>query len=174
MLIGYFEDEVWPYEGLDHVRRTVRCFLENDEGKYAMLRIKGEDIFGVRNHLETPGGGIEVNESYHKALRREIKEELGFSICRIREIGTIVDTYNILHRVTKSTFFHAYVDQDIQCEPHLTELEKSLFDHVEWYTLEELMKQLNPQNKKGVELLVNQRDYQALRQLEKMKEMGIC
>lgn len=170
MLIGVFKDTVFPFTGINHLRNTVRVFLENDQGKFALLRIIGEDIFGVRNHLETPGGGIDNNENFHEALRREVKEELGYEIKDIVEIGTIIDMYNVIHRITQSTFFYASLVSNEKEETHFTELEKTLLKGVEWYSLDEMIEVLNPNNKLGVELLVNQRDYCACLKLKEIKE----
>ena len=172
MLIGLFKDEVFPFSKISHLRNTVRVFLENDERKYALLRIIGEDIFGKRNHLETPGGGIEADEDVYEALKREVREELGYEIENITEIGTIIDMYNIIGRITQSTFFYASLSSDKKEAIHLTELEKTLLKGVEWYSLDEMAELLNPINKTGVELLINQRDYCACLKLKEMKEQG--
>ena len=170
MLIGIFKDTVFPFDRVDHIRNTVRVFLENDQGKYALLRIIGEDEFGIRNHLETPGGGIEADEDFHEALKREVKEELGYEIKNIKEIGTIIDMYNLIHRITQSNFFYASLASDKPKERSLTDSEKKLFKGVEWLTLDEMIQSLNPENKNGVELLINQRDYCACLKLKEMKE----
>ncbi len=170
MLLGLFKDEVFPFSRISHIRNTVRVFLEDDQGRYALLRIIGEDIFGKRNHLETPGGGIEADEDLHEALRREVREELGYEIKNITEIGTILDMYNVINRMTQSTFFYASLASNKKEETHLTDLEKTLLKGVEWYTLDEMLELLNPNHKSGVELLVNQRDCCACVKLKEMKE----
>lgn len=170
MLIGVFKDDVFPFSKMNQIRNTVRVFLEDNQGRYAVLRIVGEDIFGKRNHLETPGGGIEDGEEMQEALKREVKEELGYEIKNITEIGTIIDMYNVIHRITQSTFFYASLVSEKKEAIHLTELEKTLFKGVEWYSLDELLKLLDPKEKSGVEFLVNQRDYCACLKLKEMKE----
>ena len=62
VLIGKLTDDLYEYEGYDHVRFTARGLIENEEGKFGFLHIVGEDLFGERDHLETCGGGIEEKE----------------------------------------------------------------------------------------------------------------
>ena len=73
-IIARFNDDLFPYNGYDHIRYTARALLENQEGKFGFLHIVGEDFFGVRDHLETCGGGKEDNETLEETIIREVKE----------------------------------------------------------------------------------------------------
>lgn len=42
-----------------------------------MIHVLGQDEFGLRDHLESCGGGIENGESASQAAVREAREELG-------------------------------------------------------------------------------------------------
>lgn len=54
--------------------QVVRCFLFNSEGKFVLVKHKW------RNHWVLPGWHIEKWENLIKAMKREIKEELGIKI----------------------------------------------------------------------------------------------
>ena len=75
-IIARIKDDLYPYEGYDHIRQTARAIAENEEGKLGFLHIVGEDLFGMRDHLESCGGGIEEGEGICEALLREIQEEM--------------------------------------------------------------------------------------------------
>ncbi len=47
-----------------------------------------------RNYYFFPGGHVEYKESLSRALKREIKEELGVNITRAKLIGMIENIYN--------------------------------------------------------------------------------
>ena len=54
-----------------------------------MLKILGDDDFGHRDYVETPGGGVNENEDLKEAVVREIKEETGCDATVIDEIGYV-------------------------------------------------------------------------------------
>lgn len=53
------------------LRKSARAILLNHEGKMAVQYVKN---YGYHT---LPGGGINVGESIEKALKREVKEEVG-------------------------------------------------------------------------------------------------
>ena len=74
-------DEFYPRPNVEFKKRNcVRGVIFNEKDEIALLYINGTDMFGKRDHFELPGGGIEENESYEEALKREIEEELGYTI----------------------------------------------------------------------------------------------
>ena len=119
-IIGRFKDELFPYNGYDHIRYTARAIIENENNEFGFLHLVGEDFFGVRDHLESCGGGLEENEDLVDTIIREVKEEMGLSIRHLKLLGSIIDTYNLINRITLSTFFYCSVDttkQDkLKCE----------------------------------------------------------
>ena len=71
-----FFDKEFPNEGFNHTRKIVRAVVFNDKKEIALIKLYGDDIFGHRDYYETPGGGINPKENRHKALEREIEEEV--------------------------------------------------------------------------------------------------
>ena len=167
-IIGRLKDELYPYEGYDHIRYTARGLIENSKGQFVFLHIVGEDLFGVRDHLETCGGGLEENEFLDEALAREAREELGHEIHDIMLIGSIVDTYNLIHRITLSTFFHAYVDER-EASTHRTEEEQILIKEIVCLDPLAALDRLEHQAVHDVDKLVQRRDALALRYYLKYK-----
>ncbi len=161
----YVTDEEYQYQGYDNIRPTVRCFIRKDE-KYGFLRINGQDIFGKRNHLETSGGGIELGESEEDAVMREIKEETGYTIKNMVYIGRIVHETNLLKRLTFASYYLVDVFENSQ-KPSLTEYEKSIFNGLEWYHLDELEEKLKKESINKCDLMVHKRELVALSLLKK-------
>ena len=67
-------------------RRAARAVLTNDEHQVAVM------YFTNTGSYKLPGGGIDEGEETIAALHREIREETGYEIHDISEIG-IVDEY---------------------------------------------------------------------------------
>ncbi len=162
ILIGEFKDDLYEFNGYDHVRYTARGLIENEEGKFGFLHIVGEDFFGERDHLETCGGGMEENELLSETISREIKEEMGFDTLSYEYVGTIIDTYNLINRVTVSSFFHCTVDTT-RHQTHRTEEEQILIKEIVWLTAEEALDWLDNRCEHKVDKLVQRRDAMALR-----------
>lgn len=162
-LIGRLYDEEYPYEGYDHVRYTARALIENEEGKLGFLHIVGEDFFGKRDHLETVGGGLEENEYLDDAIRREIKEEIGLECESVELLGSIIDAYNLIKRITFSTFFYCKVNTSSFTKINRTEEEKILISEVVWLTYDEAQDWLNNRHENKCDRLVEQRDALALK-----------
>lgn len=162
-LIGRLYDEEYPYEGYDHVRYTARALIENEEGKLGFLHIVGEDFFGKRDHLETVGGGLEENEYLDDAIRREIKEEIGLECESVELLGSIIDAYNLIKRITFSTFFYCKVNTSSFTKINRTEEEKVLISEVVWLTYDEAQDWLNNRHENKCDRLVEQRDSLALK-----------
>jgi ADP-ribose pyrophosphatase YjhB (NUDIX family) len=60
-------------------RKTIRAIIINDEKQILMLYSKRFDDYTF------PGGGLKSNENEEKALKRELKEEIGASQIKIKE-----------------------------------------------------------------------------------------
>lgn len=171
MLIERFEDTMYEKREITHIRHTVRLFVQDEQGLFWFLVIRGKDDFGQRNHYETIGGGIEAEETYEEAIRREVMEEIGYEVEHIQEIGMIIDRYYLIGRETHSHFFYVTIDS---CKPHerkLTKLEQQLFFGLVKVKKEDIvaMLALSEQSSK-VDFLVQRRD---LRAFEYAVEMQI-
>jgi 8-oxo-dGTP pyrophosphatase MutT (NUDIX family) len=158
-LIAQHEDIFWPEETIETLRFTSRVFIRNEEGKYAFLKIVGEDFFGVRNHLETCGGGVEEDETFLEAAIREVKEEIGYTAKNYNLMGCILDRLNPIQRMTCSVFFVADVDEQLN-ETNRTEEEKILIDQVVWLSPDEAIRQFRHAESK-VDAWVHRRDLRA-------------
>lgn len=162
MLIGRFEDNLYDYQEVNHIRVTARALARNEEGKFAFLSIQGEDLFGFRDHLETCGGGREGNESLSETIAREVMEELGYKIKRTVYLGEIIDNYRLIQRETHSNFFYCELDTSKHYPLHLTESEKTLLKDVVFLSLEEALDQLEHHQVGKVGAIVQRRDLLAL------------
>ena len=162
VLIGKLIDNEYEYNGYTHARFTARALAENEEGKFGFLHIEGEDLFGVRDHLETCGGGLEEDEMINETLVREVREEMGLEVRDYEYIGTIVDTYNLINRITVSSFFHCHVNSQPQ-NMNRTEEERILISEVLWFEPQEALDYLEHKGDNKVDRLVMRRDAMALR-----------
>ena len=156
--IGRFKDDLWPYEGYDHIRYTARGLVEDQNGLFGFLHITGEDIFGKRDHLETCGGGIEEGEYADDALQREVLEEMGLHVLEYQLLGAVIDTYNLINRITYSTFFHCRVNRNEKAVMHRTEAEEILIKEIVWLTPEEALRRLQNDVHSNCDIIVQRRD----------------
>ena len=141
------------------MRRTARAIIVEDGYLYVVKRITKK--WGT--YYSIPGGGIEEGETPEMAVIREVKEELGYSIKDIKLIGSILDCYNLINRITYSTFFHCYIDEDIKLESNRTDEEQSLIKEVLWLDPLEALDWLENKSMNKCDKLVHARDKLALR-----------
>ena len=141
-LLAIFDDPFYTDKGITSVRFTARVFLRDEDGKYAFLRVVGEDGFGLRNHIESAGGGVEEGETFRQAAEREVLEELGAYAIDFHPIGMIIDEYHLLQRMTCSVYFSARVSNK-NGSTNRTEEEKLLIEKIEWLRPEEVLRILS-------------------------------
>ncbi len=68
---------------IGRIRRAARAVLRDPEGRMAVMH------FTVTGSYKLPGGGIDEGESIEAALGREIREETGYEITGVRELGVV-------------------------------------------------------------------------------------
>lgn len=159
-ILGYFHDERYEGSPIEMIRFTARIYVFDAQNRVAFLHIKGEDGFGSRNHLESPGGGVEMNESFEEAAIREIDEELGATATNFKELGVVIDRYNLINRMTFSVYFSAQL-KTLHHHHHRTEEEKLLISSIQWLTLPEAMNRLH-QADSDVDSIIHRRELAAL------------
>ena len=154
-VLGYLDDDQYPPTEITNVRFTARAIVIKDD-RFAFLTIRGEDDFGIRDHIETIGGGIEEGESAEETIVRECLEEAGMDVSIKAFLGIIVDHYHFIQRQTVSYFFLANAING-QHQTNRTEIEMTLMYDVLWLSEEETLKMLDmPVEKIG--RLIQRRD----------------
>lgn len=170
-ILGYFHDDQYPASAIQEIRFTARIYVFDDQDRVAFLHIKGEDGFGVRNHLESPGGGVEMNETFEEAAIREIDEELGAEAGDFKELGVVIDRYNLINRMTFSVYFTARL-KTLHHQHHRTEEETILISSVQWLTINEALARLKSADSE-VDAIIHRRELAAFSGLlEDLKDRG--
>ena len=159
-------DDQYKYTYIDHTRYIARAILINDKNEVCLLKLFGDDDFGHRDYVETPGGGINYEETPSKAVIREIKEETGCDSIIIDEIGIVNDYYNLIHRENINYYFLAKVTG--QGTPCLEEKEKTIIKDVIWVDFETAIKLYENMNKDKLEILVANRELPILKKAYEM------
>lgn len=106
-IIEEFHDDQYPFQGDWKERKIARGVVINEDGLFALHQVKRDDIFGNYTYFETPGGGIDQNETPEEAFLRECKEELGYEVEILSDIGIIKDEYALLSRKNINYYFLA-------------------------------------------------------------------
>lgn len=162
MISKYFVDYIYPPTLNHKERRCTRGFVF-DNDLVALIKINGIDDFGDRDHYETPGGGIEENETASECFKREIGEELGIVIDEPVYIGTVYYEFHLARTNTIADVFYAHkIDE---CKDSRTELEKDLFKGIVWHTIDEWIEILSKPSP-NVGELIHKRDLYLLNLLK--------
>ncbi len=66
-------------------RLTVSGLIKNKEGKYLICKMP-EDRGVYPGQWAIPGGGLDEGEKMEEALKREIREEVGLEVEKIKEL----------------------------------------------------------------------------------------
>lgn len=141
-ILAVYDDPFYVDNGITTLRFTARVFLHDSEGKYAFLRIVGEDGFGLRNHLESAGGGVDEGESFLQAAQREVQEELGVVAKDFDLIGMVIDEYHLIQRMTCTVYFSAAFSHK-NGPTQRTDEEKLLIEKIEWLKPVDVVKTLS-------------------------------
>ena len=98
-------DDQYPYSDITHTRKIARAIVLDENNKVIILEIKRDDMFGNYTYLETPGGGVELDETITQAIKRELEEEIGVKVKIIKKLGIVIDYYNLLKRQNENHYF---------------------------------------------------------------------
>lgn len=155
------KDTYYPKKQELKKRKTVRALVINNN-KIALLHIKAfEKDFGERNHLETPGGGIDESETPIEALHRELLEETGFIVKNVKYLTTIAIEYNPINRMDIGMFYSCELDKDTHTT-HRLEYELKLFKSLDWYDLDKIDEIYETFSNEGVNKQIKERDLLAI------------
>ena len=153
----YLEDTSWEYKCTNEIRKIARGIIVDEDNNFYFAHVSRDDEFGKLEFIETSGGGVEKNESYRSALKREIKEELGLNIEIICYLGEVVDYYNLINRKNLNHYFLGKVKSF--GENHLTKDEKEKFHlNMTKITYEEAIKEYEKIKDNKLGKLIYQRE----------------
>jgi ADP-ribose pyrophosphatase YjhB (NUDIX family) len=108
------------------LRKTIRAIILNEDNQVLMLYSKRF------NDYTFPGGGLKANENEEKALKRELKEEIGASQIKINEPLGFINEIKYGLFTNESTYLQTsyYYFVDVE-EIGYTKLEKrEIFDDI--------------------------------------------
>ena len=91
----------------------VAAVFKNSKGEFLVVKRAVEPGKGK---YDLPGGFVEEHETFEEAIRREIKEELGFDMGEVTYLGSSNDPYvyqDLAYR-TLSVWFFAELPDDIE------------------------------------------------------------
>jgi len=124
-------------EGNDGSRfiKAARAVVFDSENKIAILKVTKYD------YHKLPGGGVEEGEDFKKALKREIKEEIGCEIEVTGEAGEIIEYRDRWNLKQESYCYLAKVIGE-KSQPDFTEREKEKGLEVLWVLFDEAIEKL--------------------------------
>jgi 8-oxo-dGTP pyrophosphatase MutT (NUDIX family) len=141
-----FNEEIYRHDKKSINFNTGKIILRN---AVRAIIIKDKSILmvhlGKTNEYKFPGGGIEENESFEEALKREVLEEIGFSVIKIlKKVGIITeyaiaieDKENVFKMI--SEYYSVNID-DNRIEQKLDEYESALEYKPCWIGIEDAFK----------------------------------
>ena len=112
-------------QSISYTRRAARAVLFNAAGQVAIMH------FTATGSYKLPGGGIDEGEDTVAALHREIREETGYEITDIKELGEVVEYryYCGMHQV--SYCYTATATQFVGTQ--LTQKEQDAGMELQWF-----------------------------------------
>ena len=104
-----FIDTIYKVKGNFHSRKIVRAILLDKDNNIVLEQVERDDAFGYSYYVETPGGGINIEENEIEALKREVQEELGYEIEVISYLECVKDYYNLINRENYNYYYLARI-----------------------------------------------------------------
>lgn len=150
-------DNEYPTKGKYHERKVARAFIYDEDGRFAIHLIHRDDIFGNETYYETPGGGVDENETYEEGLRREIKEEVGFEGDIDAFLGEVDDYYNLINRHNLNKFYLMKRTNKVS-EPIVASEGDSLIQKTLWLDIDEIISLYEKQSDARVSGIVKRRE----------------
>ena len=149
-------DDQFPYTKTTHKRACARGIILNDKNEICLLHVNGDDIFGHRDYYETPGGGVNQDETPEEAIIRECKEEIGAITEIIAEIGLVDDYYNLIGRNNLNYYYLLRVKGS--CPKALEEYEKQIIENELWVDIDKAIELVDGCKPTPISILVKNRE----------------
>ncbi len=89
---------------------TIAAGVIEREGRLLICQRKKADALGLK--WEFPGGKVEAGETAEAALARELREELGVTLRKCKEIARVEHSYPNLSEPREIRFFAADIGSD--------------------------------------------------------------
>lgn len=156
-----FKDDQYMFKGITHTREIVRAILLDENNNVCVEYLLDDDGFGPRDYYETPGGGIKGNESHKEALKREIREEVGYECEVLSFIAEVDDYYNLIYRKNHNYYYLCKITK--QVEQHLEDDEKIRINKIMFVPIDEAISLYEGMQNVLVGRLVKQRELPILR-----------
>ena len=149
----YYESK----DGKKPIRNTVRGIVLNDKNEVGFIHIDFDDpLFGYRDHYELPGGGIEQDEDKISALKREMEEELGYTIKNIHYLTHCGIEYNPFNRIDEAYVYVCNIDKKTQT--NFQGIEKDFIKEIKFIPLKEIINIYKNNNQTKVAKMIYERD----------------
>lgn len=160
----HFKDNQYEFKGITHTREISRGVIFNDEYKVAIIKLYSNDIFGIRDCYETPGGGVKPGETHEEAIKREAIEEVGYEVEVIQELSTVIDYYNLIQRENHNHYFLAKAKKYVGSNRE--EYENKMFQGIEFVSIDEAIDKFTNKMFGKTGLLVQQRELPILKEVK--------
>lgn len=164
------EDNEYPFEYIDHTRYISRGILLNEKNEVFLNKLYGDDDFGHRDYYETPGGGKKVNETLEEALYREMREETGYEVEIVKELGMVNDYYNLIHRNNRNYYYLCKTKRFVG--KTLEDYEKTIIVDGVWVDIGTAISLYEKMGGSGVAILVKNRELPILKKVKKILEQN--
>ena len=169
-IVNELFDTEYAFHGFTHTREIVRGVILNEKNEVCLEYIYDDDMFGHRDYYETPGGGKKDKETIAQACLREVQEETGYESTILKELGLVVDYYNLIHRKNRNYYFLTKATHYVG--KHLDNYEKTMLEKVIWVSIDEAIRLYENMGGSGVAIIVRNRELPILKKVKKLLERG--